>query len=203
MSKAAAAWNDRDDPGGAEAAPARRKEQPRSSRLNESWRAYLDAAWRVAAAAAVDSHGRGGDELSHSEPGGREAPLARQLEAQQSGDQLSPEAIRLMIATFKPQMRLAMRRARLKKRRPTHHVARSIVRRGKRQRRSKNSLVPNKKVAWRPASQEIAGEKFPKRQWGLPIASSSMCAEQQADYRAACDGKITWRAYFAKWGPRL
>jgi hypothetical protein len=111
-----------------------------------------------------------------------------------------------MLATFKLQMRLAKRRARLKNRadRPAH-AARRIVRRGKRQRRSKNSSALNKKiVTWRPASQEIAGEKGPKRQWGLPIVGNGgMCAEQRADYQAACDGKIAWSAYFAKWGPKL
>lgn len=29
-----------------------------------------------------------------------------------------------------------------------------------------------------------------------------MCEEQRADFVAACDGKITWRQYFAKWGNR-
>jgi hypothetical protein len=104
------------------------------------------------------------------------------------------------------QMRLAKRRARLKNRadRPAH-AARRIVRRGKRQRRSKNSSALNKKiVTWRPASQEIAGEKGPKRQWGLPIVGNGgMCAEQRADYQAAGDGKIAWSVYFAKWGPKL
>jgi hypothetical protein len=38
----------------------------------------------------------------------------------------------------------------------------------------------------------------------LPIAGDgSMCAEQRIDYLAACDGKIAWRAYFAKWTPSL
>ena len=76
---------------------------------------------------------------------------------------------------------------------------------GRRARRSTgNSTAHNKIVTWRPASQEVAGEKMPKRPWGVPIASNgSMCAEQQIDYQAACDGKITWGAYFAKWAPRL
>jgi hypothetical protein len=26
-----------------------------------------------------------------------------------------------------------------------------------------------------------------------------MCPEQEADYRAACNGNITWAAYFRKW----
>jgi len=30
-----------------------------------------------------------------------------------------------------------------------------------------------------------------------------MCEEQRIDYLAACDGKITWAAYFRKWGPAL
>jgi hypothetical protein len=205
LNRAAAAWNDRDDPGGAEAAPARRKEQPRSSRLDESRRAELAAAWRAGMASATSTHGRSGDEPGHGEPGDREAPLARQPEARQSGDQLSPDAARLllMIAMLQLQRRLTKRRARLKNRRPAH-VARPIMWRGKRQRRSKNSIALNKIVTWRPASQEISGEKGPKRQWGLPIAGNGgMCAEQRADYQAACDGKIAWSVYFAKWGPKL
>jgi len=31
-------------------------------------------------------------------------------------------------------------------------------------------------------------------------STSGMSAEQRADYNAACDGKITWRQYFMKWG---
>jgi len=31
-------------------------------------------------------------------------------------------------------------------------------------------------------------------------STSGMSAEQRADYKAACDGKITWRQYFKKWG---
>jgi hypothetical protein len=30
--------------------------------------------------------------------------------------------------------------------------------------------------------------------------SGGMCAAQRADFEAACDGKITWRQYFATWG---
>jgi hypothetical protein len=33
-----------------------------------------------------------------------------------------------------------------------------------------------------------------------PVRPSGMCAEQRTDYLAACDGRITWRQYFAKWG---
>jgi len=32
------------------------------------------------------------------------------------------------------------------------------------------------------------------------VAASGMCAEQRADYMAACEGKITWVQYFRKWG---
>jgi len=27
-----------------------------------------------------------------------------------------------------------------------------------------------------------------------------MCEAQRIDFEAACEGKITWRQYFAKWG---
>ncbi len=37
---------------------------------------------------------------------------------------------------------------------------------------------------------------FPHR----PVARGSMCAEQMADFKAAGEGKITWRQYFHKWG---
>jgi hypothetical protein len=30
--------------------------------------------------------------------------------------------------------------------------------------------------------------------------ASGMCPEQAADYRAACNGTITWAMYFRKWG---
>jgi hypothetical protein len=32
-----------------------------------------------------------------------------------------------------------------------------------------------------------------------PSRPSGMCHAQRTDYLAACDGKITWREYFAKW----
>jgi hypothetical protein len=32
------------------------------------------------------------------------------------------------------------------------------------------------------------------------VTSSGMSEEQRIDYIAACDGKITWRQYFTKWG---
>jgi len=31
----------------------------------------------------------------------------------------------------------------------------------------------------------------------------NMTGEQRLDYLAACDGKITWARYYAKWGPSL
>jgi hypothetical protein len=45
--------------------------------------------------------------------------------------------------------------------------------------------------------------KKPRR---LRIADRSlvnMTTEQRLDYLAACDGKITWARYHAKWGPSL
>jgi hypothetical protein len=33
------------------------------------------------------------------------------------------------------------------------------------------------------------------------IAGGRMCEAQLIDLKAARDGKITWRAYFEKWGP--
>jgi hypothetical protein len=51
---------------------------------------------------------------------------------------------------------------------------------------------------------EVANRKEPKRPWRLLTAGNgSMCAEQRLDYEAACDGKMSWSVYFAKWGPRL
>lgn len=49
---------------------------------------------------------------------------------------------------------------------------------------------------WREAREKIVQPFRPLRH------SSGMCAEQLADFIAACDGKITWRQYFAKWGDR-
>jgi hypothetical protein len=44
------------------------------------------------------------------------------------------------------------------------------------------------------AKTALSPMPFPKRPLG-------MGAEQLADFAAACEGKITWRQYFAKWGP--
>jgi len=44
------------------------------------------------------------------------------------------------------------------------------------------------------AAKEIAQRLF------LPSRPAGMCEAQRVDYLAACDGKITWRQYYAKWG---
>jgi hypothetical protein len=38
------------------------------------------------------------------------------------------------------------------------------------------------------------------RRMPMPQRPSGMCEAQRADFTAACDGKITWRQYYAKWG---
>ena len=204
MNRAAAAENDHcNEPGGAEAAPARRKEQPRSSSLDESRSAHLLAGWRTAAASETGSHDRDGGGLSRDEPRGGEAPTARQGSTPLTG--------RDLLAIHRAQVALNKRLKRV--RREKSHVNRTsakrgVTRRGKAGRRARrstgNSSAHNKIITWQPAALEVAGEKMPKRPWDVPIASNgSMCAEQQIDHQAACDGKITWQSYFAKWGPRL
>jgi len=49
-------------------------------------------------------------------------------------------------------------------------------------------------AAWREAREEIVQPLL------APRRPSHMCEEQRADFIAACEGKITWRQYFAKWG---
>jgi hypothetical protein len=46
------------------------------------------------------------------------------------------------------------------------------------------------------SAQSHQPEPMPHR----PISRGGMGAEQLTDYIAACDGKITWRQYFMKWG---
>jgi hypothetical protein len=46
----------------------------------------------------------------------------------------------------------------------------------------------------RDAAKEIVQRLF------KPSRPGSMSEAQRIDYLAACDGKITWRMYFAKWG---
>jgi len=38
------------------------------------------------------------------------------------------------------------------------------------------------------------------RRMSAPQRPSGMCEAQRVDFIAACDGKITWRQYYAKWG---
>jgi hypothetical protein len=38
------------------------------------------------------------------------------------------------------------------------------------------------------------------RRFIAPSRPTAMCEAQRVDYLAACDGKITWRQYFSKWG---
>jgi hypothetical protein len=33
-----------------------------------------------------------------------------------------------------------------------------------------------------------------------PVRPAGMSEEQRIDFLAACEGRITWRMYFAKWG---
>ena len=46
----------------------------------------------------------------------------------------------------------------------------------------------------REVAKEIAERSF------APSRPAGMCHAQRTDYLAACDGKITWKEYFAKWG---
>jgi hypothetical protein len=50
-------------------------------------------------------------------------------------------------------------------------------------------------------SQPQKVRKAPRRM--MVKRGGAMCLEQRIDYVAACDGKITWARYFAKWGPSL
>jgi len=34
----------------------------------------------------------------------------------------------------------------------------------------------------------------------IPTSRGAMCEAQWIDFKAACDGKITWRQYFTTWG---
>ena len=38
---------------------------------------------------------------------------------------------------------------------------------------------------------------------GIPTKASGMCEAQRIDFKAACEGKITWKQYFDKWGDNL
>jgi hypothetical protein len=49
-------------------------------------------------------------------------------------------------------------------------------------------------AALRSAAQKIA------RPILLPKWPAGMCEAQHIDFVAACEGRITWRQYFAKWG---
>lgn len=46
--------------------------------------------------------------------------------------------------------------------------------------------------------REAAGAIF--RPMPTPTRPSGMSEEQWIDFRAACEGKITWAQYFARWG---
>jgi hypothetical protein len=97
------------------------------------------------------------------------------LAARQSGDQLSPDALRLMLAMYRLQMQLAKRRKRLKKRadRPAP-AARPIVRRGKRQRRDRIDVARPPPLR---ARQPLPGSRSPaprKPVW-FPPAARAVC----------------------------
>jgi hypothetical protein len=51
-------------------------------------------------------------------------------------------------------------------------------------------------TAWRQSRDEIV------QPFRAPRPASGMCEAQRADLIAACEGKITWPQYFAKWGNR-
>ena len=48
-------------------------------------------------------------------------------------------------------------------------------------------------AALREAANEIV------QRLSVPARPTGMCEAQRVDYLAACDGKITWKQYFAKW----
>jgi hypothetical protein len=56
------------------------------------------------------------------------------------------------------------------------------------------SSVKRAYAAIREAAKEIAKRSF------APSRPAGMCHAQHTDYLAACEGKITWREYFSKWG---
>jgi hypothetical protein len=76
---------------------------------------------------------------------------------------------------------------------------------------------PSPAVSWQPRASVLAShrpgmatgqprmptttqERTPETTPHRPAPQGGMGAEQLADYIAACDGKITWRQYFQKWG---
>jgi hypothetical protein len=60
-----------------------------------------------------------------------------------------------------------------------------------------------RKLLTRRAAERVTKKKQRRPRRFKIAANGSMCTEQRIDYLAACDGKITWGRYFAKWGPTL
>jgi hypothetical protein len=56
--------------------------------------------------------------------------------------------------------------------------------------------------ALQPALPKLAKPRRP-HQVSFVMKSDGMNEEQRVDYIAACDGKITWKQYFLKWGRSL
>jgi hypothetical protein len=96
------------------------------------------------------------------------------LAARQSGDQLSPDALRLMLAMYRLQMQLAKRRKRLKKRadRPAP-APRPIVWRGKRQRRDRIDVARPPPCARQP--QPGSRSPAPRKPVWFPPAARTVC----------------------------
>jgi len=66
-------------------------------------------------------------------------------------------------------------------------------------------FIAGRRAAGRSITKPVSVQRRsrrPRRPRKL-AARANMAAEQRLDYLAACDGKITWGWYFAKWGPGL
>jgi hypothetical protein len=57
------------------------------------------------------------------------------------------------------------------------------------------------RLAFLSGAQKMAARaERPARPISPAAAKTGMCEAQRIDFEAACDGKITWQQYFAKWG---
>jgi hypothetical protein len=59
--------------------------------------------------------------------------------------------------------------------------------------------LPPPGIAWRQTATLVTTPAIIAPMM-LRRAETGMCPEQEADYRAACNGSLTWAQYLRKWG---
>jgi hypothetical protein len=157
------------------------------------------SAWTAKAARKIAAAAEG--EADRDEPRGVEAPPARQRSEPRS--RLLPNKRRVARAlTRRPRRSIATARLAGGIIAALFSLAKAIANSTPRQRTAITDIratSASKRGTWRGSAKQ---RKARRPRWQAR-SLVNMTGEQRLDYLAACDGKITWAWYHAKWRPTL